>query len=60
MGLGQNNKLLYVIVAIYNKQKYLYKCIESIIGQSKKNIEIILVDDGASDESVEICERYAK
>lgn len=48
-----------VIVPIYNVQDYLKKCIESIMHQSYKNIEIILVDDGATDKSPEICDYYA-
>ncbi|MDD6824985.1 MAG: glycosyltransferase family 2 protein [Oscillospiraceae bacterium] len=51
--------LVSVIVAIYNVAPFLAECIESIIGQSEKNIEIILVDDGSKDESPEICDKYA-
>lgn len=49
-----------VIVPIYNVEKYLRKCIKSIINQTYQNLEIILVDDGATDNSGEICEEYAK
>ena len=49
-----------LIVAIYNSEKYLEKLIESIINQTYKNIEIILVDDGSPDCSGEICDRYSK
>ena len=49
-----------VIVAIYNTEKYLERCIDSIINQTYKYFEIILVDDGSSDSSGEICDRYAK
>ena len=48
-----------VIVAIYNVEKYISKCIESILSQTYKNIELILVDDGSPDESLGICRRYA-
>lgn len=54
------NELLSVIVAIYNAQEYLDSCIKSIINQSYKNIEIILVDDGSEDQSLGICEKYAR
>lgn len=47
-----------IIVPIYNIELYLEQCIESIINQTIKNFEIILVDDGSSDSSPEICERY--
>lgn len=48
-----------IIVPIFNMQKYLPACIESIIGQTLKEIEIILVDDGSTDKSLEICKKYA-
>lgn len=49
-----------VIVPIYNAEKYLNKCLESIIGQTYKNLEIILVDDGSSDNSPTICDAWAQ
>jgi len=49
-----------VIVPIYNTGSYLKKCIESIITQTYKNLEIILVDDGSSDESLKICREFQK
>lgn len=49
-----------VIVPVYNKKKYLPECIESILGQTCQNIELILVDDGSADGSDEICEAYAQ
>ncbi|MGN0377071.1 MAG: glycosyltransferase family 2 protein [Suilimivivens sp.] len=49
-----------VIVPVYNAAKYLKKCIDSIINQSFSDLEIILVDDGATDESPAICDEYAK
>ena len=48
--------LISVIVPIYNVAEYLPECIESIINQTYKNIEIILVDDGSTDNSGEICD----
>jgi len=51
--------LVSVIVPIYNSEKYLRRCIESIINQSYKNIEIILINDGSTDNSGEICDAYA-
>lgn len=47
-----------VIVPVYNVQKYLNRCIESIINQTYTNIEIILVDDGSKDSSGKICDEY--
>lgn len=51
--------LISVIVAIYNVEKYLPKCIESILNQSYNNIELILVNDGSQDNSLNICNEYA-
>lgn len=52
--------MISVIVPIYNVAEYLPKCIESVINQSYKNLEIILVDDGSPDRCPEICDEYAK
>lgn len=52
-------KLITVIVPIYNVEKYLKKCINSIINQTYKNMEIILVDDGSTDQSGKICDEFA-
>lgn len=49
-----------LIVAIYNGEKYLADCVRSIINQTHKNIEIILVDDGSSDNSFQICKEFSK
>lgn len=48
-----------VIVPVYNVEKYLSKCIESILNQSYNDFELILVDDGSPDNSPKICDRYA-
>lgn len=47
-----------VIVPVYNVEKYLGRCIDSLIRQSYSNIEILLVDDGSKDESLSICKEY--
>ena len=52
--------LISVIVPVYGVEKYLQKCIESIIAQTYSSIEIILVDDGSPDNSGKICDEYAK
>ena len=51
--------LISVIVPLYNVEKYLTRCLDSLCRQSFKNIEILLIDDGSSDRSGEICEHYA-
>lgn len=55
-----NNDVVSVILPIYNVEQYLEECIESVIRQSYKRLEIILVDDGSTDNSSSICDRYAK
>lgn len=52
--------LVSVIVPVYNVETYLRKCVDSIISQSYTNIEIVLVDDGSTDSSKNICDEYAK
>lgn len=54
-----NEAIISVIVPIYNIEKCVGKCIESIIHQTYKNLEIILVDDGSTDRSGLICDEYA-
>lgn len=51
--------LISIIVPIYNSEPYLERCVDSIINQTYSNIEIILVNDGSTDGSSQICERYA-
>lgn len=52
--------LISVIVPVYNTKSYLPTCLDSIINQTYKNIEVILVDDGSTDGSLNICKDYAK
>lgn len=54
-----NNPKVSIIIPVYNAACYLHQCIESIINQSYLNIELILVNDGSTDESNEICFCYA-
>lgn len=51
-------KLVSIIVPIYNVEQYLEKCIDSLINQTYKNIEIYLVDDGSTDNCPKICDEY--
>lgn len=51
--------VISVIVPVYNAEKYLNRCIESILDQTFKDFELILVDDGSKDSSGDICEKYA-
>lgn len=49
-----------IIVPVYNVEKYLEQCVDSVLSQSFEDFELILVDDGSSDSSYEICRRYAQ
>ena len=50
--------MVSVIIPVYNVEKYLCECIESVINQTYKELEIILVDDGSTDDSGRICDKY--
>lgn len=50
--------LVSIVVPVYNAEKYLDKCISALINQTLKNIEIILVNDGSTDNSLHICNKY--
>lgn len=52
------NELISIIIPVYNAEKFLKRCIESVINQTYKNIEIILIDDGSTDDSFNICQKY--
>lgn len=58
--VSKEKPLISVIVPVYNVEEYLPKCIDSIINQTYRNLEIILVDDGSPDNSPKICDEYAK
>ncbi|WP_339099687.1 glycosyltransferase family 2 protein [Candidatus Enterococcus lemimoniae] len=50
--------MISIIVPVYNVEKYLHKCVDSILSQTFSDIEVILVDDGSTDKSGEICDQY--
>ena len=54
-----SNPAISIVVPIYNQEKYIEKCITSVIGQGFKDIELILVNDGSTDNSLSICQHYA-
>lgn len=58
--IEKKNVLVSVILPVYNVEDYLVKCLDSVIGQSYTNLEIILVDDGSTDSSGKICDEYAR
>lgn len=54
-----NKPVISIIIPVYNVEKYLNRCMESVINQSLKNIEIILVDDGSPDNCPQLCDEWA-
>lgn len=56
----QESEKISVIIPIYNVEKYLTKCLESVINQTYNNLEIILVDDGSTDNSGKICDEFSR
>lgn len=53
------NSLVSIIIPVFNVEKYISKCVDSVINQKYRNIEIIIIDDGSTDKSAEICKEYA-
>ena len=58
--LVNREDVISVIVPVYNMEQYLERCVNSIINQTYRNLEIILVDDGSTDSSPQMCDRYAE
>lgn len=52
--------LVSIVVPVYNRHNYLAECLDSLVAQTYQNLEIILVDDGSTDDSLAICQAYAK
>ena len=55
-----NNEIISIIVPCYNVEKYIERCVTSLVNQTYTNIEIILVDDGSTDSTGELCDNYEK
>lgn len=58
--MSSDEKLITVIIPVYNVERFLSRCIDSVLSQSYKNLEILLIDDGSTDGSSEICDHYAE
>ena len=56
----KSNPEISIVVPVFNVEKFLKKCIESIISQSFSNFEVLLVNDGSTDGSLDICLQYTK
>ena len=53
------DKLISVIIPVYNRETLAGECIRSVLAQSHKNLQVILIDDGSTDRTVEICKEFA-
>ncbi len=51
--------MISIIIPVYNTEKYLERCINSVLDSTYENFEILLVDDGSNDRSLEICRNYS-
>lgn len=60
VGVNRNEELISIVVPVYNVEKYLKKCVDSICCQTYRNLEIILVDDGSPDHCGEMCDEWTK
>lgn len=58
--MNNNNSLVSVIVPVYNTEAYIKRCLDSILNQNYRNLEIILINDGSTDNSPAICDFYAE
>jgi glycosyltransferase involved in cell wall biosynthesis len=56
--VSMKDDLISVIIPVYNVDKYIDRCLESIVSQTYSNLEIIVVDDGSTDESLSICDKW--
>ena len=54
----EENKKISIIVPVYNAERTVERCIKSLINQTYKDLEILLIDDGSKDKSLEICNKY--
>ncbi|WP_235784726.1 glycosyltransferase family 2 protein [Streptococcus pneumoniae] len=52
--------LVSVVIPVYNVENYLEECIQSVLNQTYTNLDIVLVNDGSTDASAEICDRFAE
>ena len=60
LNMNTKKSLISIIVPVYNVQDYLYRCVDSLLRQTYSNLEIILIDDGSTDRSLDMCKKFAE
>ena len=60
MKASKKNPLISIIIPVYNVEKYLDRCLESVINQTYRNLEVILIDDGSNDSSNILCQKWQR
>lgn len=54
-----SNPLISVVIPVYNTAPYLEKCLDSVVKQTYQNLQVIIINDGSTDDSAEICQKFA-
>ena len=52
--------LVSILIPVYNVERYLAQCLDSIVNQTYRNLQIVIIDDGSKDNSLAICQKYAE
>ena len=60
LNVNSKNKLVSIAIATYNCEVYIEKCLQSVIDQTYKNLDILIIDDGSNDNTMQICKRFLK
>ena len=58
--MNEGKHMISIIVPIYNSEKWLQRCVESLVAQTYQDIEILLINDGSTDNSINICKKFAE
>ena len=57
---NNQDRKVSIVVPIYNAEKYIDRCIKSILDQSYHNLQLILINDGSTDHSLQLCQKFAR